>query len=353
TVFNRRNAINELEDRFLIWNMVTDDGVRALFIPQELDSTQSAASTETERPKPVSLVGQNIPFRPPAPLAWDLLVLLQRWFGPLATAQTDPFAPSAESAAELNAMLWNRGDIRPPVGYVELLIEFAVGLKLLVEPQDGDSQFERSDEIREWRVRTWEEQANRIRRIWMASQFWIDGQTRQDVEPWSVDWRGFRIKLLNHLATLERDTWYRTEDVGNWIADYDPGILGAGATVALSHAGTTEPRNEHARGVAHVVRITIDGVLHWLGLAQVVSPRTGEAFVRFGDELSRIVRAEPSPNDIAGHRTRIEIADDLTIRVVNPEPILVWSILAFAETVSLGAESVFRITTSRLRSATA
>lgn len=228
TVFNRRNAINELEDRLLAWSMVTDDGVRALFIPHELDSATTTTGEIADLPKPVSLVGRTVPFRPDAPLAWDLLVVLQRLIGPLAAPDVDPLALSREAAAQLNGMLWNRGAYLPPTGYVGLLIDLATELRLVEEPQGGSTQFERTAEIREWRLKSWEEQNNQLRRIWMASTTWIDGQERQDIQPWNVDWRGFRIKLLNHLATLDTANWYRTEDVANWIVEYDQGILGAG-----------------------------------------------------------------------------------------------------------------------------
>ncbi|MDQ2683007.1 MAG: hypothetical protein M3Y37_05730, partial [Chloroflexota bacterium] len=172
TLFGRRNALDELEDRLLVWNMVTDDGSRALFIPRDLDSASLGAGQETPLPKAVSVVGLAVPYRPTAPIAWDLMVVLQRLFGPLAVPNVDPLAPGRTVLADLNQSFWNRGDDRPPVGYLEFLIELAVSLKLLEEPRDGASQFERTEEVREWRLRSWEEQSSQIRRIWMAAQYW-------------------------------------------------------------------------------------------------------------------------------------------------------------------------------------
>ncbi len=351
TMFNRRNAINELEDRLLAWSMVTDDGTRALFVPLDVSQGQIAPATQATLPKPVSIIGGAVAYRPSAPLAWDLLVVLQRLFGPLAPPNLDPLALSRATALELNQMLWNRGEERPPLGYIEMMIELAMNLQLIEEPQDGASQFERTAEIREWRVKSWDEQNSRIRRVWMASPYWIDGQSRQDIEPWNVDWRGFRIKLLNHLATLEPSTWYRVHDVADWIVEYDPGILGAGATVAVSHAASVDARGEHARALSHLISISIEHVLYWLGLVIVDEPQPGEMVLRITQELIDVVKASIEGKVNAQPKPVVTIADDLTIRLIEPVPIQVWSVLAFAQPVSLGAESVFRITTERVRAA--
>jgi predicted transcriptional regulator len=354
TLFNRRSAINELENHLLAWSMVSDDGIRALVVPIDLGNVQPSAASGAPRPKPISVVGHVAPFRPESPVAWDLLVVLQRLFGPLATPNLDPLALGPEDAASINGMTWNRGSERPPVGYIEFLIDLAVNLKLLDEPQDGASQFERTAEIREWRTRTWDEQSSRIRRIWMASPYWIDGQGRTDIEPWNVDWRGFRIKLLNHMATLETDTWYRSIDVAEWIVAYDPGILGAGASIGMNHAAGGDTRSEHVRALSHMIDSLLNRVLYWMGLVHVVSPPDGTPLLTVSGSVRDIVRAEAArtPASRAGSST-VSIADDLTIRLANPDPIQVWSVLAFADTVSLGSESVFRITAERVRLAQA
>ena len=49
----------------------------------------------------------------------------------------------------------------------------------------------------------------------------------------------------------------------------------------------------------------------------------------------------------------VTVADDLTIHLIDPEPIHVWSVLAFADALSLGRESVFAITPDSLRTAQA
>lgn len=166
-----------------------------------------------------------------------------------------------------------------------------------------------------------------------------------------MDWRGFRIKLLNHLATLEPSNWYRVNDVAEWIVEYDPGILGAGATVAVSHAASINTRGEHARALSHLISISIQHVLYWLGLVVVDEPKPDEIVLRITRELLDVVKATIDSRSEPTPKPEVTIADDLTIRLVDPVPIQVWSVLAFAQPVSLGHESVFRITSERVRAA--
>jgi hypothetical protein len=352
TIYSRRNAINELEDRLLVWPTVLEGGVRALFVPPEI-ATAGAVELEVARPKPVSVVGSEPPFRPPGPLAWDLLVVLQRMFGPLAPPNLDPLAAPRAFLTEINRMVWNRGSDRPPVGYLEMLVDFAVNLGLIQEPDDGSTQFERSPAMRDWRTKSWAEQIARIRSVWMSSPIWIEGQGRQDVEPWNVDWRGFRVKLLSHLAALEKDKWYRVADVGQWISEYDPGIIGPDATVAVSHATARPGRSPHQASVAYLTTAVIQSILVWLGFVRLHEPGRAERLMLVTDELRKVTRAEVEDRPAAKPAPGIVVADDLTIHLTDPDPIHIWSILAFADVLSLGRESVFAITPDRLRTAQA
>jgi hypothetical protein len=353
TLYGRRNAINELEDRLLVWPTVLEGGVRALFVPAEIASAAVSGELDVSRPKPVSVIGSEAPYRPPAPLAWDLMVVLQRMFGPLAPPQLDPLVVPRAFAAELNRMLWNRGADRPPTSYLETLIEFAVNLGLIREPDDGSTQFERTAAVREWRLKSWPEQTARIRSVWMSSSFWAEGQGRQDVEPWNVDWRGFRIKLLSHLSTLESGKWYRLNDVARWISEYDLGIIGPDATVALSHTAPETGRSSHHQGVAYLIATVVRSILVWLGLVRLHEPGNDEQVILVTDELRRVTRAEVADPLTDQLDPSIVVADDLSIHLTNPEPLHVWSVMAFADPLSLGQESVFAITAGSIRNAQA
>jgi hypothetical protein len=337
----------------LLWPTVLEGGVRALFMPVEIASVSAGAELGAARPKPVGVIGSEAPFRPPAPLAWDLLVLLQRMFGPLAPPQLDPLVLPRAFAAELNRMLWNRGADRPPISYIEMLIEFALNLGLIQEPDGSSSQFERTAAVREWRLKSWAEQTARIRSIWMSSSFWVEGQARQDIEPWNVDWRGFRIKLLSHLSTLDPGKWYRLSDVARWISEYDPGIIGPDATVALSHTGPDTAPSGHHQGVAYLLSTVVQTILVWLGFVRMHEPGKDERLILVTDELRRVTRAEVADPATARSEPSIVVADDFSVHLTNPAPLHVWSILAFADPLSLGQESVFAITATSIRNAQA
>lgn len=351
TLYGRRNAINELEDRLLIWPTVLDGGVRAMFVPAEIAQAATTVDREVVRPKPVSVVGSEPPFRPVAPLAWDLLVVLQRMFGPLAPANLDPLVVPRPFALELNRFFWNRGPEQPPASYLELLIDLAINLGLVREPEDGATQFERTQAIRDWRLKSWLEQNARIRSVWMSAGFWIEGQGRTDVEPWNVDWRGFRVKLLGHLAALDRDKWFRLSEVARWISDYDPAILGPDATVALAQSPVDTGRTAHQHGVEYLVTTVIRTMLVWIGYVRMHEPGRGEHLIAISDEVRRITRAEATDVIPAPPAPEIAVADDLTIHMTNPEPIHIWSVIAFAVTRTLGRESVFEITAESVRDA--
>jgi hypothetical protein len=353
TLYGRRNALNELEDRLLIWPAVLGGSTRAYFVPAEIGGEATHVERDVIQPKPVSVIGSEPPYRPMAPLAWDLAVALQRMFGPLAPPNLDPLSVPRPFASDLGRLFWNRGKEQPPVGYLELLVELAISLGLVQEPEDGATQFERTQAIRDWRLKSWLEQTARIRSVWMSSGFWIEGQGRQDVEPWNVDWRGFRVKLLGHLAALDKDRWFRLSDISRWISDYDPGILGPDATVALAQSPATTDRSTHLQGVEYLVTSVIRTMLVWMGYVQLHEPGRNEHLISISEEVRRITRAEVAESMPAPLPPEISVADDLTSHLVNPEPIHVWSVIAFADVLSLGRESVFAITADSIRNAQA
>ena len=235
TTYSRRNAINELEDRLLVWPTVLEGGVRALFVPAEIANAGAGGDLEVARPKPVSVVGSEPPYRPPGRWRGTCWSSCSACSGRSRRRISIPWPRRARTSAEINRMLWNRGSDRPPVGYLEMLVDFAVNLGLIQEPEDGSTQFERTAAMRDWRSQELG-RADRADPEYLdeLAGFWTEGQGRQDVEPWNVDWRGFRVKLLSHLAALDKDKWYRLTDVAQWISEYDPGIIGPDATVAVS-----------------------------------------------------------------------------------------------------------------------
>ena len=97
----------------------------------------------------------------------------------------------------------------------------------------------------------------------------------------------------------------------------------------------------------------IQSILVWLGFVRLHEPGKDERLILVTDELRRVTRADVADRQQRGPTPVVVVADDLTIHLTNPEPIHVWSVLAFADALSLGRESVFAITPDSLRTAQA
>ena len=349
-IFSRRAALSDLEDLLLIWPTALEDGVRALFMPADVIGLVTPTRPDVQPPRPVALVGPGPAYRHAYPLAWDMMVVLQRLFGPLAPPNLDPLDIPRPVAISINRMLWNRGSETPPVGYLELLIDLAAEVGLLREPEEG-GRFERSDTVRSWRLKSWDEQAAALRNAWMHATTWIEGQARQDAEPWDVDWQGFRVKLLHHLNSLGAgDAWYRVDEVAAWLVEHDPNILGKDASVALRAVGGTGDRPNHEAGALHLVRATLTTILHWGGLVELYSPSRSEHLIRIDERLRRAIDARARAGD-AEPRSILTLGQDLSVMLSDPQPIHVWSVLAFADPVTLGEVSTFAITPDSVRNA--
>jgi hypothetical protein len=100
------------------------------------------------------------------------------------------------------------------------------------------------------------------------------------------------------------------------------------------------------------VASVIQTILVWIGFLRLHEFGRGERLISPTDELRRVTQAEvadpgPPPEVV------ISVAEDLTIHLTNPEPIHVWSVIAFADPLSLGQESVFAMTPDSIRNARA
>ena len=142
-------------------------------------------------------------------------------------------------------------------------------------------------------------------------------------------------------------------EIARWISEYDPGIVGPDATVALNRTTPEPGRSSHLEGVAFLVAEVTASILAWLGFVRLHDPGRSEHLLCVTDELRRVTRAEVSDDSTRAPGAIITVADDLTIHLTNPEPIHIWSVLAFADPLSLGQESVFAITADSIRTAQA
>ncbi|MGH2532715.1 MAG: helicase-associated domain-containing protein [Thermomicrobiales bacterium] len=337
-----RDALAELERALLVWHTYRPDGSRWLFIPAEIRAPRPSPREELPPLTPVAAETVVPPaWRHPATLAWDLLTVLRQL--------TRPHAPRLHREGEiprpwrrrLNRQLWIRGPELPPAGYIEFLIELAAAEGLLKEEHRGPLLL--TSAIRAWRDRPFPEQMARLRERWLASPSWIEGAGREEVQVWGADWRGFRRKLTGYLGALDAGAWHPIDAVAAWLAALDPELLGSTFTVATArHVGENGDDESRRAAIAEVAAVTLTTALDWFGLVEVAAIPHHTRAVRLTPAGQALVDDEPLPETT--ERRRFTANADLTITLVNPTPLQVWSVSAFAELEELDQESNYRLT---------
>ncbi|MGH2560254.1 MAG: helicase-associated domain-containing protein [Thermomicrobiales bacterium] len=337
-----RDALAELERALLVWHTYRPDGSRWLFVPADIRTPQPRHREELPPLTPVA--AETVvppPWRHPAALAWDLLTVLRQL--------TRPHAPRLHRDAEisrpwrrrLNHQLWSHGTDLPPAGYVEFLLELAVAEGLLNEENRGPLLL--TPAIRAWRDRSFPEQMTRLRERWLGSASWIEGAGREEVQVWGADWRGFRRKLTGYLGALDAGAWHPIDVVAAWLAALDTELLGSTFTVATArHVGENDDDESRRAAIAEVAAGTLTTALDWFGLVEVAAIPHHTRAVRLTPAGQALVNDESPPETT--ERRRFIANADLTIALVNPTPLQVWSVSAFAELEQLGQESVYRLT---------
>lgn len=345
-----REALAELEGALLVWHTYRPDGTRWLFIPAEIRAPTPARLDDLPALTPVLVPpAEEPPWRPPYALAWDVLTLLRELSGAGAPQVHDPADLPRSWRRRLNAGLWNRGAEVPPVGYLEFLLALARTEGLVQGGTDpGQEPISVGPAIRPWRDRSFAEQTARLQGWWLASQSWIEGHARDDVDVWGAEWIPFRRKLLVHLATLADDAWYALEDLATWLAARDPDMLGATFTVATARhvgsAGTGDAERRRA-AIAEVASVTVETALRWFGLIDVVEGGRRERLVRL-TAAGRAVAVAQSPPladlPLTGPPIVLTVSGDVELR--HPSPLRVWSLSAFAEVQRLDRVATYRLT---------
>lgn len=185
----------------------------------------------------------------------------------------------------------------------------------------------------------------------MGATTWIEGHPSTGIEPWQVDWQGYRVKLMHHLSSLEPDRVYRLSDLVTWIAEFDPELIGSRASVAVLHPSRIETDLTGPDGLRALLRHTMETMLSWLGLVDFVPIGADEAGVRINAELRRVTRAQGGPDRGDTGTASVTVHGDLSIDLTDPTAIQVWSALAFADPISLGETSRFQMTSESIRGA--
>lgn len=347
-----REALADLETALLVWHTYRPDGSRWLFVPAEI---RAPVPVDESVPPLTPLVTPTVDvtsWRHPHALAWDLLTVLRELAAPPAPHGDRTAAFPRVWLRALNRRLWNPGDDVPPLDYLDFLIELALAEGLLHRRDGSDGpHLELTGGIREWRDRSFPEQMDRLRGWWLNSRDWIEGRGRADIEVWGADWRGFRRRLLPHLAELDPAAWYPVESVATWVAAREPALLGATFTAAT--ARHTARRNDpdvdrREAAIAEAVRVAIETALAWFGIVELADAPGGVRALRsspkaFSGDLKTAV-----PEPVATGQPSLAVLSDGEIQLRRPTPLRIWSLSAFADPTELGEVSVYRITAETL-----
>lgn len=365
-----RSTLSDLESRLLVWHTYDSTGQRLLFVPAEIRDPKAIAAGGIDRPDPVPADQvQPDPWRSPDALAWDLLTVVRALGGGDAPAAATVDALPRPWLRWVNSRLWWRDDDAPPAGYLAFLAAVAQDEHILAIADDPQGAALRpTGSVRAWRDRPFAAQTAQLRLRWLASTGWPEGAARTDLAIEGADWRGFRRRLLAHLGELvtidrpgaapaaagEPDTgpWYPVEDLAQWLAALDPDILGDTFSAATAgYGGTTEPERRRAV-IADAIAGTLTTALAWFGLVELATGPRGRRLVRVSSAAltpTTMDRADPAPTrDGASREAPISLAIDGTIRLRQPSPVRVWSLLTFAEPQTLAEVSTWRLTEAAL-----
>ena len=406
-----RETLADLEEALLVWHTYRGDE-RALFIPADL---RRAGTPGPDLP-PLSPVlpgtVQSGPWRPAEALAWDLLTTLRDLALPGAPEIDDPEDIPRPWSRGLNRRLWYRGEDLPPTGYLPFLLALgrAAGL-LRVETDDPDHPWSvATGAARAWRDLSFPGQMETLRSRWLAHPDWVEGTGRGDLDVWGADWRGFRRRLLGHLASLphpadgaggtppgdaatspvpenatdapgpvgegsrgvtpnptmaaegpapgENDggPWYPLDDLAAWVAARDADLLGPTFTVASARHPSGEGLDDAGRrraAVAQAVGIALETALAWFGVVEVRGRGRDPRVVRVIDPATTgPVPTERSESE-RGDRAALAVHADGTIDLLAPTPLRVWSLATFTEAESLDRVSRYRLTAKSFQRALA
>ncbi len=364
TVARLRAALAELEGALLVWHTFRADGTRWLFVPLEIRYPGEAAPATAPPLEPAPVGVSDVPvWRHPDAFAWDLLTLLRMVTSAAAPAWSAVEPPPRWLKRIVAPRFWfgHREDV--PTGYLELMQ--AVGLAEGVLALDEDAKPPRivpSPRARDWRRRTFPELSASLRERWLRLPRWIEGEPAGIVEVWGADWRGMRPRLLAALADAEigatADDWVTLESLSARIAARFPALLGPSFTAATARlageAGAGADVDEaRAAALGDIIALELAGPFAWFGLTQVVERVGHSRAVRLTPAGEALARRTPWPaaTEASAPRAPLLIEPSGEIALHAPSPERVWALSAFAEQVSLGATSYYRLTSSSVAAA--
>jgi hypothetical protein len=351
----RRTAIGKLEERLLAWHTYGPDESRFLFIPQRVIA-ESPRQVERQISAPVAVGAAAVEpdgWIHPWAVPWDLLTLLRA-----ITAAGAPSIGHFEEAPgawlnDISGLLWNRSDEESLPAYLAFLAALGRQENVLEGGENRDAPLAVGRSWKQWRARSFANQFSHLIWWWNASAEWIEGAGRSGVAVSDAGLPQFRRKLLVLLASLEQGTWYDTDSIAQWVVSVDPDILGAGA--ALATAGSLDVPTGHQDWARHasaaVVRAAMLSAFAWFGLVETGVDGEGSAVLRPTDMLRTLESTDPVDDLAAPAGPPVILHDDLSVELIDPTPLRVWSLSAFAEQQELRPVATYRMTPASMRRA--
>ncbi len=343
TIARIEAALTELETVLLAFHTYRRDGTRWLFVPYEiLHPGEVAATLPLRQLQP--LPDDRRPPAEPRPwfaLPWDLLTVAREVTEHGAPVWVPGQPVSRPWQRRLNSRLWFAGEEAPPAGYLGTLLALGMAVGVIVpsdQPLPAGSERNAirpavAPGMREWVRSGFEAQHRNLRDAWLATETWIEGREREEVEVWGADWSGFRHRLLDALQGLDPVPWFGLDDLAGWVAEQQPTLIGSTFTAASARA-VPAGGDERLAATSQVVAIDLETAFTWFGLVQVASvAREGLAIRWRGNpEISPPASGPALEVDDAGH-----------ITLLRPEALHAWSLSAFADLEALTPVTVYQL----------
>lgn len=339
------NALSELESALLVFHTYRRDGSRWLFVPQEILHPGEVAATlplQPLQPLAEGLVPEPRPVFREA-LAWDLLTVLREISEHVAPVWVPGEPLSRAWQRRVNRRLWHGGEDVPPRGYLAFLFHLALGAGVVAPGEQpitsgadkGAIRPAVTPMIREWRRLSFAAQMDRLRTVWLATDQWIEGREREEIDVWGADWRGFRHRLLAALESLTAGEWVMLDDLATRFAEQDPTIIGTTFTAASARSGP-DRGDQRAAAIAQIIAVELETALDWFGIVELSTvPGKGVAV--------RVKAPVEEPGPVSDDSPVLSVDEDGLITLHKPSPLHIWSLSAFADAEGLQPEAKFQL----------
>lgn len=342
-------ALSDLESALLVIHTYRRDGSRWLLIPREILYPGEVAVTLPLHPlQPLAegLVPEPRPVFREA-LAWDVLTVLREIFEHVAPVWTPGEPLSRAWQRRVNRRLWRGSEDVPPRGYLAFLLHLAIGASVAAPAdQPATSGADKgairpavTPAIREWRRLSFPEQMDRLRGVWLASDQWIEGREREEIDVWGADWRGFRHRLLTALESLAAGEWVMLDDLAARFAEQDPTIIGTTFTAASARSGSDRGgmEDQRAAAIAQIIAVELETAAAWFGIVELGTVSAKGVAVR----VASTTVDDPDPQ--SADRPVLSVEEDGLITLHTPSPLHIWSLSAFADAEGLQPEARFQL----------